>query len=70
MCGVKETQCTTCAHREVCALKGELLSAQKAIDNLEVSLGDRTVSLLANMTFIIPVNVRCRHYLKKEPTVR
>ena len=38
--GVNETQCTYCDHRHVCSYKEQFLAAQKAVDEVSVSIGD------------------------------
>ena len=35
--GVKETLCTRCAHREVCAYKQDFLDIIKAVENAAVT---------------------------------
>lgn len=70
MGGVKETQCTTCVHREVCAFKSDFLTAQETVDRLDISTGDKTFVRLCDIPFICPVELKCRFYMKKEPTVR
>lgn len=68
MGGVKETQCTRCAHREVCSLKINFLAAQEAVDNTTVYLdsedGRGRMIKLRDMPFIKPVELQCKHYMR------
>lgn len=71
MSGCKETQCTTCAHIEICMLKKEFLKAQESVDDVTVSLGDHRLKRLRDFDWITAPNLRCKHYLKKmEVTLR
>lgn len=71
MCsGVKETLCSHCDHLQVCSLKKEFIAAQQAVDNVCVSLGDRTMKDLRNFDWIKPVTLECIHFAKKRPTAR
>ena len=68
--GVKETQCSHCDHSQVCSLKKEFIAAQQAVDNVCVSLGDRTMKDLRNFDWIKPVALECIHFAKRRPTMR
>lgn len=70
MTGVKETACTTCIHREVCSIKNEFLNAQREIDNLQITNSGGGVMRLCDISFIEPVNLKCRFYLNKVTNVR
>lgn len=67
--GVKETLCTRCFHREICSLKEQFLAAQNAVDNVFVSLGDHSSIKLGDIQSIKPVELMCKHYIKKEHVV-
>lgn len=62
---VKETICTRCAHRNVCAYKDECLSAIEALSKTTVNkrLPDGTVEIIPikNFDFIEDVSIICRH---------
>lgn len=68
--GAKETLCTNCDHREVCSLTKEFLAAQQAVDNLTVSLGDRTMKDLRDFSWIKAVSLECVHFTEKRPKMR
>lgn len=71
MCsGVKETLCSQCDHLQVCSLKKEFITAQQAVDNVCVSLGDRTMKNLRDFDWIKPVALQCVHFAKQRPTTR
>ncbi len=72
--GVKETQCTSCSHRDVCSLKERFLEAQNAIDNLNIysqSKKEEPVSIIAlkNIDWIKPVQLSCTHYFERKEVV-
>lgn len=50
MCGVKETQCTHCNHLQICSFKAQFLAAQKAVDEVTVSTGDRSFISLRDIS--------------------
>lgn len=68
--GVKETLCSQCDHLQVCSLKKDFIAAQQAVDNVCVSLGDRTMKDLRNFDWIKPVALECVHFDKRQPTAR
>lgn len=70
MTGVKETHCTTCIHRGVCLIKSDFLNAQKEVDNLRVTNSSGGDIRLCDISFIEPVNLRCKFYHRDGPTVR
>lgn len=70
MCGVKETQCSHCDHLQVCSYKEQFLAAQKAVDDVCVSLGDRKMKNLRDFDWIKPVMLECIYFSKKKPTRR
>lgn len=65
--GSKETACTTCIHREVCALKNDFLEAQRQVDEVNICKeekdGAHSVIKLCNIPFIKPVNLECKYYI-------
>lgn len=60
---VKETLCTSCVHREVCSKKEEYLTAQTAVDDILVGLGDKGVIHLRDIKWIRPVQLQCTYYM-------
>lgn len=72
--GVKETQCTNCTHRKVCAHKGTMMIAIKAVDSLHIGVPIPGSDGLTNPTpihdveFLEHLEPRCRYYVssKKE----
>ena len=62
---VKETLCTSCVHREVCSKKEAYLAAQTAVDNIQVSVADKTFIDLRLMTWIKPVQLQCVHHMTR-----
>lgn len=57
--GVNETQCTYCGHRHVCSYKEQFLAAQKAVDEISVSIGDGSYIKLNAISWIQPVKLMC-----------
>ena len=60
MSGVKETQCTHCSHREVCAHKVEFLEAQYTVDRVTVNNG-----YLRDIEWIKPIELSCKYFHKE-----
>jgi len=61
MYGCKETLCTRCGHKDVCAFKSNFLSAQHAVDNLSYGCGENeTMRLSDDKRFSI--ELRCNHH--------
>ncbi|NCE64122.1 hypothetical protein D1159_05855 [Pseudoflavonifractor sp. 524-17] len=61
--GVKETRCTNCEHRKVCSFKEQFLNAQKAVDAVSVSIGDKSVKYLRDFDWIKRVDLECVHFV-------
>ena len=70
MCGVKETQCTHCNHLQICSFKAQFLAAQKAVDEVTVSTGDRSFISLRDISWIRPVSLECSYFSGKVPIMR
>lgn len=75
MFGVKETCCTKCSHRDVCQYKEEYLAAQAAVDEVSVNLpsrGDKSIKSirLRDISWIEPVELKCRYFHQSTGTVR
>ena len=69
--GSEETQCTNCDHREVCSLMGQMLNAQKAINEVTVGVGDKGIKRLRDFDWIRRVKLECIHYsVRKSPVAR
>lgn len=68
--GLKETLCSHCDHLQICSLKKEFIAAQQAVDNVCVSLGDRTMKDLRDFDWIKAVKLECIHFVKRRPTER
>ena len=66
--GVRETQCTSCIHREVCCNKAAFLRAIEEIDKLYVDLGDSGVWL--NKVPWMKVKPTCTNFYPIPITVR
>lgn len=64
---VKETQCTSCAHRTVCMFKNNFLSAQKAVDEIMVNLDQNRSTYLRDIPWVEPVDLKCVNYLRNQP---
>ena len=64
--GVKETLCTHCTHREVCAYKRDYLDILKAVEDAEVvraTPDGKTASKKVNCyDFINRISVSCKYY--------
>lgn len=75
MSGVKETCCTRCSHRDVCQFKAEYLEAQHAVDEVNVHLptkDENSVRMirLRDISWIEPVELKCKHFQQNTGTVR
>ena len=72
--GVKETLCTRCAHREVCAYKQDYLDILKAIENAKVVKdtpdGKITSKKVSCYDFIGNISVTCKYYQNWTETYR
>lgn len=72
--GVKETMCTCCEHREVCAYKQDYLDILKAVENARVlkEMPDGKISSkkVADYDFISGFSVGCQHYRNWTDTYR
>lgn len=70
---VKETICTGCAHRNVCAYKDDWLSVIEAVSRSTVNkqLPDGTVEMtpIKNFDFIEDVSITCRYYYNLDYTI-
>lgn len=65
MTGCKETQCSSCIHREVCALKNDFLEACAAISNFTYTYDkDGSIVRISDVPFIKPVELQCKYYHK------
>lgn len=64
--GVKETLCTRCAHREVCAYKQDFLDIIKAVENAAVTRdtpdGKITSKKVIHYDFISEISVGCKYH--------
>ena len=58
--GVKETLCTRCAHREVCAYKQDFLDIVKAVENASVVRD--TPKKVIYYDFISEISIGCKHH--------
>ena len=71
MNGVKETQCTTCTHREVCAFRTDFIEACAAVSNFTYTHEkDGSIIRLYDVPFIKPVELGCRYYYRGVSTPR
>lgn len=75
MFGVKETCCTRCSHRDVCQFKAEYLEAQHAVDEVNVHLESKDENSarmirLRDISWIEPVELKCKHFQQNTGTVR
>ena len=71
---LKETLCTHCAHREVCAYKQDFLDIIKSVENTSVvrDLSDGRSSLknVLAYDFISEIQVSCKYYQNWTETYR
>lgn len=74
--GVKETLCTRCMHKDVCAYKLDYLNILKAVENARVSVikentdGGLSSKKVADYDFISGISVGCRYYRNLTDTYR
>lgn len=74
--GVKETLCTSCEHREVCSYKEKFLKAVNAVDDCMVSYPNESEPCtyehirLCDISWIKPVELRCKFYMEKGIGIR
>ena len=74
--GVKETLCTRCMHKDVCAYKLDYLNILKAVENARVSVvkentdGGFSSKKVADYDFISGISVGCRYYRNWTDTYR
>ena len=74
--GVKETLCTRCVHKDVCAYKLDYLNILKAVENAHVSVvkddsdGGFSSKKVADYDFISGIYVYCRYYRNWTDTYR
>ena len=71
---LKETLCTRCAHREVCAYKQDFFDIITAVENTSVvrDLSDGIISSknVRDYDFISEINVSCKYYQNWTETYR
>ena len=69
---VKETICTRCAHRNVCAYKDDCLSVIETVSkttvNKQLPDGRVEVKPIKNFDFIEDVSITCRYYYNLDYT--
>lgn len=75
MDGSRETMCARCAHLQVCMNKEQFLTAQQAVDDLEVIFGttkDNAVAMikLRSIPWIKPTNLVCNNFLENRLLTR
>ena len=66
----KATQCTRCIHRGVCSFTEDFLTAQQAVDNLDVTLKDKLGRVrsiyLRNIEWIKAVDLECMYFMAQQ----
>lgn len=66
MNAIKETICTRCAHRKVCAYKDDCLSVVEAASRITISkpLPDGRVEInsIKDFAFVEGISITCRYY--------
>ena len=71
---VKETECTSCEHSEVCKHKILFLDACKAVSEFSFSTkrygGKIGILPINNIDCVDEIVVKCKYYHKKVPIVR
>ena len=71
---LKETLCTHCAHREVCAYKQDFFDIINAVENTSVykDLSDGRINSknVRDYDFISEINVNCKYYQNWTETYR
>lgn len=70
MYGVKETRCTNCGRRKVCSFKERFLNAQKAVDAVSISIGDKSIKYLRDFDWIKRIELECVHFIPTKPLSR
>lgn len=72
--GVKETLCTRCAHREVCAYRQDYLDILEAVENASVirDTPDRKITSkkVICYDFIGEISIGCKYYQNWTETYR
>lgn len=72
--GVKETICTRCEHREVCAYKSDYINILRAVEDASVvkETPDGRVSSkkVIDYDFISGISIGCRYYRNWTDTYR
>lgn len=72
--GVKETLCTRCAHRDVCAHKQDYFDILKAVENATVTRdtgdGKITSKKVIHYDFISGISVGCKYHQNWTETYR
>ncbi len=72
--GVKQTLCTLCAHREVCAYKQDFLDILKAIENVTITRDTPTwknhIKKAIHYDFISEISIGCKYYQNWTETYR
>ena len=73
----KVTECTDCAHREVCLHKESYLKVCDAASNINATLKEHyedgvraRITPVANFDCIGYIEVNCKHYLRASDTIR
>lgn len=68
------TMCANCSHRDVCSLKDQFIAAQKAVDEVSVTLGrdgnKMSFKRLRDYDWIKKVKLDCIHFISKTVTPR
>lgn len=67
---IKNIQCGTCNHQEVCIFKSELLKAQIASNDIAVPSGDGTIRMLKDIPYIEHIKLKCIYYQPVQPTIK
>lgn len=74
--GTKETLCTRCVHKDVCAYKPDYLNILKTVENAHVSVAKETSDggfsskKVIDYDFISGISVICRYYRNWTDTYR
>lgn len=70
--GTKETLCTLCVHRDVCAYKQDYFDILKAVENAKVVRdtpdGKITSKKVIHYDFIGEILVKCKYYITEKMT--
>ena len=62
-----ELQCQNCLHQQVCRLTCVLAEAQKTVsDVVRAEMEPRIEKGFTESDFILPVQVRCKHFYQKQ----